>query len=167
MNNETTIKENDVLFANYVVGYKGIPYNSIILLTNDRTNNNLNLFFQIEGNNYTLKIPFQAIKNIRYTTRPITNNKQKKVEDNESKSTLLSVALFAGNPLLMTAGSSVINSFLDNNSSNYNKVSYDIEYEIELDFSLGNEEINLVLNAQNPPENFINQLKTDLNNEIK
>ncbi len=163
MNNEPNITENDIFFANYVVGYKGIPYNSVILLTNDKEKASLNLTFQINNNNYSLKIPYQIIKDIKFTTRTISNNQQKKVMDYNMQSSLISAAFFGGNPILQMAGSSVINSFLDTNSNNYNKVSYDIEYEIEIDFMMNNEEINLILNSQTSPEGFINQLKTFLN----
>ena len=160
--NDKEIKENEILFTNYVVGYKGIPYNSTILLKNNASEKNLSLFFQIDKQNYVINVPFKDIKNISYTSRTATNNIQKGIEDNESKSSLLSMALFAGNPVMMVASSSLINSFLDTNSSNYNKVSYNIEYEIEIDFILNNEEKNLVLNTKASPEEFINQLKEDL-----
>ena len=92
------------------------------------------------------------------------NNFSKKVEDNETKSILLSTVVFGGNPAMLLLGKEGFNSLFNSISNNYDKIDYSAYYEITIDTLINGIETKLVLTSEKNPEQFINQIN-NLNKE--
>lgn len=162
-NDMTTISTNDLnennfIFTNFVVGLKEIPYNTIVLLVNNLPNNSVDLVYTINNNNQTKNLPFHSIKNISYTSKIKMSNSSKKVKENETKSMLLSAVVFGGNPLMQMIGNSGFNSLFDSISNNYDKVKFNVEYQITIQLLINNEEKKLMFISEKNPEIFIKQI---------
>ena len=149
--------EGNVLFTNFISGVKGIPLNTIMLLIDDTPNKSLNFMYNIDGNKI-MKFPIETIKNITFKSRVRMQNSDKKVEENETKSMLLSAAVFGGNPLMQFAGNSGFNSLFESMSNNYDKVDYDSYYEITIEATINNQDFRIVLTSDTNPEEFINKI---------
>lgn len=153
--------ENKCIFTHFLTGIKGIPLNTMILLVNNIPDNTLDLIYSVNNNekdSKTIKLPINTINNISFYTKTRIENINKKVEENETKSALLSAVVFGGNPLLQLAGSSGFNSLFDSVSNNYNKVGYTTYYEITIETLTNNQELIIVLTTETNPETFINEI---------
>lgn len=146
------------VFTNYMMGIKGLAYNTDMLLVNNIPDNTVDLIYAIDGNNQVVKINKNDIKNITSNARVKMQNISKKPENNETKSMLLSAVVFGGNPILQMAGAGGFNSLFDSLSSNYNKVNLNTVYEITIEVN-GEEEKTYVLNSEVDPEEFIEKIK--------
>lgn len=156
---DENIKGN-VLFTNFISGVKGIPLDTIMLLIDDTPNKSLNFMYNIDGNKI-MNFPIETIKNITFKSRVRMQKTDKKVEENETKSRLLSAAVFGGNPIMQLAGNSAFNSFFETSSNNYDKVDYDSYYEITIEALLNNQNFRIVLTTDTNPEEFINKITTN------
>ena len=148
------------MFTNYIMGIKGLGYNTDMLLVNNIPENSLDLIYAVDGNNQVVKIKKDEIKDISYNSRVKMQNISKKAENNETKSMLLSAALFGGNPILQMAGANGLNSLFDSLSNNYNKVNLNTVFEITIVVN-GEEEKRYVLNSEIDPEDFISKIKSE------
>ncbi len=153
--------ENDLLFTNYTVGYKGIPFGATALLINNKPNNTLDLMYNDNGINTTINIQKNDIKNISYSNRPITINSQKQPANYEVENAMLAAALFGGNPILQMTAGDTFNKLQDIFTNNYDKVKFDVEFEIEINCLINNEEKEIVLTSKTNPEEFINSIKNN------
>ena len=133
LTNGDNIDKNNFLFTNIILGFKEIPYYTTILLVNNISDKTLDLIYTIDNNKQIKKIPLDAIKNITYRDKVKVSNSMKKVEENETKSVLLSAVVFGGNPLMQLAGNSGFNTLFETLSNNYDKVDYNVEYEINIE----------------------------------
>ena len=149
--------EGNVLFTNFISGVKGISLNTIMLLIDDTPNKSLNFMYNIDGNKI-MKFPIETIKNITFKSRVRMQKIDKTVEENETKSMLLSAAVFGGNPLMQFAGNSGFNSLFESLSNNYDKVDYDSYYEITIEATINNQDFRIVLTSDTNPEEFINKI---------
>lgn len=149
--------EGNVLFTNFISGVKGISLNTIMLLIDDTPNKSLNFMYNIDGNKI-MKFPIETIKNITFKSRVRMQKSDKTVEENETKSMLLSAAVFGGNPLMQFAGNSGFNSLFESLSNNYDKVDYDSYYEITIEATINNQDFRIVLTSDTNPEEFINKI---------
>ena len=147
------------IFGNYMMGIKGLAYNTEMLLVNNIPDNTVDLIYAVEGKNQVVKINKNDIKDITSNTRVKIQNIGKKAENNETKSMLLSAALFGGNPILQMAGAGGFNSLFDSLSNNYNKVNLNTVFEITIELNGDNK--MYVLNTEIDPEEFINKLKNE------
>lgn len=154
---DINIDESNFIFTNIISGLKGIPLNTTILLVNDSTNNTLNLTYNLDGNKM-IKIPLTGIKNITFKTRVRMQNTTKEPTENDTKSTLLSAALFAGNPILQVAGQKGMTKLFDSMSDNYNKVDYNSYYEITLEANINGQDFKITLSSDTNPEVFISKI---------
>ena len=150
--------ENYFIFGEYVSGLKIIPLGTEVLIVNDEPNKTININYDIDGPK-VMKFPYDTIQSITSRSRVRMENTNKKVEDNKSKSTLLSVALFGGNPIMMRLGATGINGLLDGLSNNYDKVDYNSYFEITIEALFNNQPLRIMLNTDIDPENFINNIK--------
>ncbi len=155
---ESSLNKDNFIFANFVLGLKGIPLDTETLLVNNIPDNSLDLIYAINNNNQTIKVPINNIKSISYKTNMRLQNFSKKVESNEMKSLLLSAVVFGGSPMLQLAGNSVFNSLFDGISNNYDKVNFNAYFEITIETFINNQEIKFVLNTTSNPEIFIKQI---------
>ena len=101
--NNYNINENNFLITSFVMGEKGIPYGTTMLLMVDPSECVLNIVYNLNMNKHTdmkevnqedsvtLKIPFLSIKNINYVTRTKLSEKIKKVQDFSEESSFLSI----------------------------------------------------------------------------
>ena len=158
-NKQLDINENDLLFTNYTVGYKGIPFGAKVLLINNKASKTLDLIINDNGINSTINIQKENIHNVSYSNRTITVNTQKQPTNYEVENAMLAAALFGGNPIIQLAAGDTFNKLQDIFTNNYNKVKYNIEYEIEIKCSINNEEKEIVLTSKTNPEDFITNIK--------
>lgn len=152
---------NNFIFTNFVSGIKGLPLNTMVLLVNDTTNNSVNLVYSLSSNDkdsQTIKLPINIIKNVTFNTKVKMQNINKKVEENETKSMLLSTVVFGGNPLMQLLGNSGFNNLFNSLSNNYNKVDYNTYYEIVIETSINGQDVNLIFHTDTNPEIFIKDL---------
>ena len=157
---ENNINKDNFIFANFVLGLKGIPLNTEALLVNNIPDNSLDIIYSISNNNQTIKIPIYNIKNISYKTSMKMQNNSGKVESNETKSMLLSAVVFGGHPMLQLAGNSAFNSLFDGLSNNYDKVNFNSYYEITIDTFINGQEIQFILDTVSDPDIFIKQVNS-------
>ena len=158
-NVDKEIDKNNFLFTNFLTGLKGIALNTTILLINDNTDKTINMVYKDinnENNNLNIKIPIVNIKDISYISRVKMQNTSKKIEENSTKSALLSAAMFGGSPLLQLAGTTGLNNLFNSLSNNYEKVNYNSYYEITINTVINNIETKLIFTTDNNPEEFIN-----------
>ena len=154
---DINIDESNFIFTNIISGLKGIPLNTTILLVNDTANNTLNLTYNLDGNKM-IKISLTDIKNITFKTRVRMQNINKEPTENDTKSTLLSAALFGGNPILQVAGQKGMSKLFDTMSDNYNKVDYNSYYEITLEANINGQDFRIILTSDTNPEEFISKI---------
>lgn len=152
--NVKDLNKDNFLFAHFILGKKEIPFNSEILLVNNVLDKSLDLIYNVENNNQTIKFPIQNVKNISYKTFTKIQNIPKKNESYELKSVLLSAVVFGGNPMLQLLGNSIFNSLFDQIKNGYNKVSFNTYYEIIIEI----DEKKYIINSLTNPEEFIKQL---------
>ena len=160
-NSNNDFNENKFIFTHFLTGIKGIHLNTMILLVNNIPDNSLDLIYSVnnsEKDSKTIKLPLNTITNISFDTKIKMQNINKKVEENETKSSLLSAVVFGGNPLLQLAGNSGFNSLFNSTSNNYNKVKYNAYYEISIKTLIDNQELEIVLTTETNPETFINEI---------
>lgn len=106
------------LFTSFVLGVKEIPFDSEVLITNNLEENTINLIYRINNSNQNFQIQKNKIKNVSCTSRARTAIKNKEVEDNETKSLLLSAVMFGGNPIVQTLGNDGFNMLFNTLSNN-------------------------------------------------
>lgn len=165
--NQNKIKDinNNFIFTNFITGIKEIPLNTLVLLINNTPNNSLDLTYNIDNtNNKTINLPLTAIKNISYKSRVTMQETTKRVEEHETKSILLSAAVFGGNPLMQLLGNNGFNFIFNSLSNNYNKVNFNTYHEITIELVINNQKIKLILTSDNNPEEFIKLIPTNQNN---
>ncbi len=163
LENNLNLDKNDFIFTNFVMGIKELPFNTVILLINDTLKNSINLNYSLDNvNKKTIELSKNTIKNITYTKKVKLTNVSKTTEDHQTKSMLLSVAMFGGHPIMQMLGAQEFNSLFDAVSNNYDKVKCDNYYEIMLETTLNNEDIKLVFNTDTNPEIFINKIINSL-----
>ena len=163
LENNLNLDKNDFIFTNFVMGIKELPFNTVILLINDTLKNSINLNYSLDNvNEKTIELSKNTIKNITYTKKVKLTNVSKTTEDRQTKSMLLSVAMFGGHPIMQMLGAQEFNSLFDSVSNNYDKVKCDNYYEIILETALNNEDVKLVFNSDSNPEIFINKIINSL-----
>lgn len=174
--NNYNINENNFLITSFVMGEKGIPYGTTMLLMVDPSECVLNIVYNLNMNKHTdmkevnqedsvtLKIPFLSIKNINYVTRTKLSEKIKKVQDFSEESSFLSMALYATNPMMNVISFSFFNHLFDELSNNHDKVNVSSEYEISIDFELNGDVKSYIFSTIILPDNFISLIQGgDLN----
>ena len=155
--------QDALIFCGLVMGIKGVPFNTEILLVNNIPDSTLDIIYAVDKVNQTIKIPVSNVKNVSFVSKVRMQNTGKRVESHEMKSALLSAALFGGNPILQMAGAGAINSIFDDLSSNYDKVNFSAYYEMSVEAVVDGIEKEFVFNTDTNPEAFVNQVKGILN----
>ena len=151
------------LFTNFVLGIKEIPFDSEVLITNNLEENTINLIYRINNSNQNFQIQKNKIKNVSCTSRARTAIKNKEVEDNETKSLLLSAAMFGGNPIVQTLGNDGFNMLFNTLSNNYDKVEFNVEYEIIIEYLMDNQLKRIVVVSKINPKKFLDNILNNKN----
>lgn len=151
------------LFTSFVLGIKEIPFGSEVLITNNLEENTINLIYRINNSNQNFQIQKNKIKNINCTSRARTALKNKKVEDNETKSLLLSAVMFGGNPIVQTLGNDGFNMLFNTLSNNYDKVEFNVEYEIIIEYLMDNQLKRIVVVSKINPKKFLDNILNNKN----
>lgn len=151
------------LFTSFVLGIKEIPFGSEVLITNNLEENTINLIYRINNSNQNFQIQKKKIKNINCTSRARTALKNKKVEDNETKSLLLSAVMFGGNPIVQTLGNDGFNMLFNTLSNNYDKVEFNVEYEIIIEYLMDNQLKRIVTISKINPKKFLDNILNNKN----
>jgi len=154
MQNE--VNENYFIFVEYVSGVKVIPLGTEILLVNNEPNKTIDLNYNIDGPK-VMKFPYDSIQNITFRSRVRMENANKKIQEHETKSLLISYALFGSTALI--PATAVMNGLFENLSNNYDKVDYNEYYEIIIEATINNQPLRIMLNSDISPEVFINNIK--------
>lgn len=162
MNNNVELNSNNFLFATFVLGLKGTPYNTEVLLVNNEPNNTLDLIYSINDVTQTLKLPISVIKQISFKSIARMQSASRKPETNVMKSALLSAVVFGGHPLIQYAGSFAFNKFFDDMSNNYNKINFATSYEINIEAMINGGSQKFILNTDVNPEEFIKLINDKL-----
>lgn len=153
-----------VLYVNKVSGFKEIPFNTLMLLVNDHSKNNLTINYEVDGVSKTDTISRSKITDVSFNSRMLMENNKKEIVTNEMKSHLAAAALFGGNPLAQYLGGNGINGLLNTMSDNYDKVELNTYFEITLTYlNEENETQKMMFTTTDNPEKFINFLKTTIN----
>ncbi len=153
--------ENDILFANFVSGFKEIALDTTVLLVNNVPNKSLDLVFYANNDpnqSRTIHIGIDTIQDVSIMNRVRMQTTEKKVEDNSTKSMLLSAAVFGGNPIMQMAGNAGFNNLFSSLSNNYEKVDYNSYYEITILYNAMGEASKVVLTTDTSPEVFVHNL---------
>lgn len=161
MNNDIknyNIDETKFFFTTFISGIKGIPYETTVLIHNNIECNAIDLIYESNNNKEIRRIDRNIIKNISFISRMRSANTHKEVRDEETKGMLLSFVLFGGSPIAQMAGKSGFNSLFNSLSDNYDKVDFDVEYQITIQSVINNEIHNFVFRSDVNPESFINSL---------
>ncbi|CDE73644.1 unknown [Clostridium sp. CAG:451] len=151
------------LFTSFVLGVKEIPFDSEVLITNNLEENTINLIYRINNSNQNFQIQKNKIKNISCTSRARTAIKNKEVEDNETKSLLLSAVMFGGNPIVQTLGNDGFNMLFNTLSNNYDKVEFNVEYEIIIEYLMDNQLKRIVVVSKMNPKKFLDNILNNKN----
>lgn len=151
------------LFTSFVLGIKEIPFDSEVLITNNLEENTINLIYRINNSNQNFQIQKNKIKNISCTSRARTAIKNKEVEDNETKSLLLSAVMFGGNPIVQTLGNDGFNMLFNTLSNNYDKVEFNVEYEIIIEYLMDNQLKRIVVVSKMNPKKFLDNILNNKN----
>lgn len=158
ISNNSNVDANNFNFTKFVMGFKEIPYNTTVLLVNNTPSHTIDLIYSVGENTQTIQIPISSIKNISNTRKLRTSTAASKIEENETKSMLLSAVMFGGNSFLQLAGNSGFNSLFDSLSNNYDKVNVNVEYEIVIEYMTNNEIHKIVTISGTDPKTFISQI---------
>lgn len=153
------VQKEDFLFTRFLIGAKEIPYNTSVLLVNNIPSQTLDMIYMVEQQKTTKQIPLNNIMNLSYIGKLRTANYVKTVEENQTKSMLLSAAMFGGSPLLQLLGTNGFRTFFDSVSNNYDRINFSTEYEITIQFMENNMEQQLKVISDENPEIFIQQIK--------
>lgn len=151
------------LFTSFVLGVKEIPFDSEVLITNNLEENTINLIYRINNSNQNFQIQKNKIKNVSCTSRARTAIKNKEVEDNETKSLLLSAVMFGGNPIVQTLGNDGFNMLFNTLSNNYDKVEFNVEYEIIIEYLMDNQLKRIVVVSKMNPKKFLDNILNNKN----
>lgn len=151
------------LFTNFVLGIKEIPFDSEVLITNNLEENTINLIYRINNSNQNFQIQKNKIKNVSCTSRARTAIKNKEVGDNETKSLLLSAVMFGGNPIVQTLGNDGLNMLFNTLSNNYDKVEFNVEYEIIIEYLMDNQLKRIVVVSKINPKKFLDNILNNKN----
>lgn len=153
-----------ILYVNKVAGFKDVPFNTLMLLVNDHSKNNLTINYEVDGNKKTDTISRSKITDVSFNSRVQMENSNKEIVSNEMKSHLAAAALFGGNPLTQYLGGNAINGLSNVLSDNYDKVDLNSYFEITLSYlNEENEPQKMMFTTTDNPEKFINFLKTNIN----
>ena len=106
------LNKDNFIFFNFIVGIKEIPFNEIVLLVNNISDNTMDLIYKNNDISNTKKIDYKDIINISYSSKVRTSIKDKEVKENETKSLLLSTVMFGGSPIAHMLANSAFNTFL-------------------------------------------------------
>lgn len=153
------INSNDFLFTRFVFGFKEIPYDSDILLVNNKLNKSLDLVYSINGEKKTQEISFNNITKVSYTSKVRTSSNERKFTDNEIKGDLLSAVVFGGNPIAQLVGANGFNLLFDSVSNDYAKVMFNVEFEVKIEAVIENENKIIVFTSDINPDKFIKELE--------
>lgn len=153
-----------ILYVNKVSGFIDVPFNTLMLLVNDHSKNNLTINYEVDGVSKTDTISRSRITDVTFNSRVQMENSRKEVVSYEMKSHLAAAALFGGNPLAQYLGGNVINGLSNTLSNNYKKVDFNTYYEITLSYiTEENVPQKMMFTTVENPEKFINFLKTTIN----
>ena len=99
-----------------------------------------------------------TIQDVNIGNRVRMQTSDKKVEDNSTKSMLLSAAVFGGNPIMQMAGNAGFNNLFNSLSNNYDKVDYNSYYEVTIRYNAMGEASKIVVTTDTSPEVFVHNL---------
>ena len=161
---QNNFNENDILFVRLQSGLRGVIYGTDLLLVNNVPNNTLDIIYTIEEAKNEKVLNKMDIKDITFESKVRISSSEHKTEEHQTKSTLLSLAMFGGHPMAQMLGASGLNSLFQTVSNNYDKVDFNTEYKIVITYVENNEERRITVVGDTNPEKFIS-IYNGVNNE--
>ena len=147
-----------VLFANKISGFKGIPFDTRMLLVNDHPNNNLCVYYEFENEIKKETISRDKIQDVVLVSRIQMDNSNNNSDDTYKDDTLIKEAVFGGQPL-----SQFLKKVDDNKEEIGNKIDLSSYYELTITFvNEENENSRLIFKITTDCEKFVNFLKTNI-----
>lgn len=152
---QNNFNENDILFARLQSGLKGVIYGTDLLLVNNVPNNTLDIIYTIDNVKNEKILRKEDVRNIAFESKVRISSSEHKTEEHQTKSTLLSLAMFGGNPMAQMLGSAGLNSLFQTVSNNYDRVDFNTEYKVVITYNENSEEKRLTVVSETSPEKFI------------
>ena len=152
---QNNFNENDLLFVRLQSGLKEVIYGTDLLLVNNVPNNTLDVIYTIDGEKNEKILKREDIKSITFDSMVRISSNEHKTEEHQTKSTLLSFAVFGGHPMAQMLGASGFNSLFETMSNNYDKLDFNTEYKIIIIYNENFEEKRLTVLSKKNPELFI------------
>ena len=149
-----SLDERYLCSGKYILGIKGIPLNTEVLLFWNEEDKTLDFIYASEGDNKTIKIPFDDVRDIKYESKVTVSDSRAKPENHETTSMLLSAITFGGNPILQVLGNSGYNALLNGLSNNYDKMTLHSYFDVILHFILNGEEKEVIIETFSNPKDF-------------
>ena len=125
------------------------------MLVNNVPNNTLDVIYTIDGEKNEKILKREDIKSITFDSMVRISSNEHKTEEHQTKSTLLSFAVFGGHPMAQMLGASGFNSLFETMSNNYDKLDFNTEYKIIIIYNENFEEKRLTVLSKKNPELFI------------
>lgn len=150
-------QDNDnFLIANIILGFKEIPYNSVVLLGFSQ-DDHLILSYILNNQEFRLNFNYDSILKIEY--EPVSALEEVSTrnysDDNYKANLLLTTFLLGGNPFV----NQLAISSLENTNYQYKKTNIKTTYNIKILVMYNGEEKEIVLNSVNNPNDFIERIK--------
>lgn len=155
MEQNNNFNENDILFVRLQSGLKDVVYGTDLLLVNNVPSNTLDVIYTIDDIKNEKIINRSDIKGITYESKVRISSSDHKTDEHQTKSTLLSLAMFGGHPMAQMLGATGLNSLFETMSNNYDKVDFNTEYKIVIQYDENGEEKRLTVISEKNPELFI------------
>lgn len=152
---QNNFNENDLLFVRLQSGLKGVIYGTDLLLVNNVPNNTLDVIYTIDDVKNEKILNRGDIKSITFESKVRISSNEHKTEEHQTKSTLLSLAVFGGHPMAQMLGATGFNSLFETMSNNYDKVDFNTEYKVVITYNENGEEKRLTVLSEKNPEMFI------------
>lgn len=159
INNNINIDKDNFLFARFILGLKGIPFNTEALLVNNNEDNTLDILYIVDNIIKLIKLPKNSLNNISFSPEINIQKTFDKEESYEIKSKLLSAVTIGKTPLSQLVSSEMYNLIIANAFSNYDKLTFNAYYRINIDSLIENQEVKFLFSVNNYPEGFINFIK--------
>ena len=155
---DANISKENMLFGTLLLGVKGVPINTEVLLINDINNNSLNLVYYYDYDNQIINIPKDTITNITYNENIRTSTNGSGFISNDMKASLVTAFIVGSNPTLVGAKGAIFDAVKED-ADDYIDQSFKVYYDVSIETINSEESKKYVISTNNKPETFIKEIK--------
>ena len=152
--NKRKLDTDSFILCNTILGFKDIPYDSLILLKKEN-NSYLFLDYKKDNNILSIKIPLKDIEKIESNIDLSMDYSNNQTIDNQSANMLLSYSIIGNSSLLAHAGTSLLNELTED----YNKADIKTWYILAIKYMDKKEIKEIKLKTKKNPDRFIEKIK--------